>query len=1178
MNGLFNPLIGISEFNQLRQGLKENKNQQMVFGVTSTSRDYIMSGLSAYNNEVTLVIAPGENEAGEIAENLRTFLDCPVYNFPALEILPFQIFAQDKEILRNRIRVLNILQSQDNNNKVIVASTEALMRRLCPKEVFAKAYINLEVGQTQQPSDLLEKLISIGYERVDRVEYAGQVSLRGGILDIYPTDSDVCDMPVRMEFFDDEIDSIRLFDVNTQRSQDKIKRIAIGSAQELVISHDGWKRAQESLLNQYQTQIRKLSRNAQPEIVRQLQESMEDVFEYINNRLYFSGIEQFLPYFYPQVVSLLDYLPENALILIDEPERCKNICESVQKERAETYLQLIARGKALPSQYHTYLDWKYLEHLIRKFRVVYFGLLPRQPKFIRPKTVVNLTSKKIPNYMSKIDNLVKEISHWRRMGYVIIIMVSDQEQAKVILDELRNSNLDAIYVHSVNLEVKAGNIIITNGHISSGFDLINARLAIISEKDIYGQVKKQRRQARTHQKKDFMFIESYADIAIGDYVVHVNHGIGKYMGIVPLDIAGIRKEYLLIKYAGKDKLYVPYDQVGLLQKYLSAEAGVPKLSRLGGSEWAKAKSRVKQAVREMADDLIKLYAKRETMKGFAFSRDSLWQKEFEAGFPFEETPDQLKAIEDVKRDMERQRSMDRLLCGDVGYGKTEVALRAAFKAVMDGKQVAVLVPTTILAQQHYNTFRERFSGYPTRIEMLSRFRTPKEQKQVINDLSKGLVDVVIGTHRLVQNDIKFRDLGLVVVDEEQRFGVAHKEKLKQIKANVDVLTLTATPIPRTLHMSLVGVRDTSILGTPPENRYPVQTYVLEEDPVMIQEAIRREIGRGGQVYFVHNRVMDLNVVASWLKELVPEARFVIAHGQMREHELEQVMIEFMEGNYDVLVCTTIIESGLDISNVNTLIVKEANNFGLAQLYQLRGRVGRSKRVAYAYFTFRKDKILNEVAEKRLSAIREFTEFGSGYKIALRDLEIRGAGNLLGAEQHGFIATVGFDLYCQLLKEAVDEVRGEIVERPVDTVVEIPVEAFIPDHYISDANQKVEIYRRIARNNGEGEIEGIEEELVDRFGDLPDPVQNLIGIARLKNFASKLNIKTISKQQGYYKFQFASAHSLNGESLVQIGNSYAGRIKYNNSEEGFEIRLRLNDTGKLPQQILENLHGFLKKLA
>lgn len=1158
----------------------------MIYGLTSASRDYAMAALASDAAGEVCIVAPAEKEAGEITDNLRNLLDIPVYHFPVLELLPFQIIAQDREILTSRLQVLDAICNQSGSKKLVVTSTEALMRRLCPREIFCTARLDLAVGGHKEPQELLEELLALGYERVDLVESVGQVSWRGGIMDIYPA---TFEQPVRLEFFDDEIDSIRLFDSSTQRSSDKISQVTVGPALELVTGSDGWDRALETVLNQYQLQLRKFSRGQGAKAARAMQDHMQAVLESLENKVFFPGIEQFLPYFYARPATLLDYLPASSLIMLDEPQRCQDIAASIQKERLETYSQLVLKGKALPGQYKGYQDWGPINSLLGKRKVVYFSFLLRRSQSFYLQSVENLTAKLMPSFSGKISMLAEEITHWRRGAYAVVLLTSSAQRCQALVSELRERDVDAFYAPSLEGRVKPGNVAVAVGDISRGFEIVNARLVLVTERDIYGRGKRSRRSRLGRDKpasdkeapgkKEFsQRMEPFVDLKVGDYVVHVNHGIGKYQGVFPLDIAGIRKEYLLIKYYGGDKLYVPSDQVGLLQKYLGAESGAPKLSRLGGNEWSKAKGRVKKAVQEMAGDLIKLYAEREMTKGFAFSPDSLWQQEFEAVFPYEETPDQLKAIDDVKRDMEKGRAMDRLLCGDVGYGKTEVALRAAFKAVMDGKQVAVLVPTTILAQQHYNTFKDRFAGYPVGIEMLSRFRTPKEQRQILEGLAKGVVDVVIGTHRLVQNDVKFHDLGFLVVDEEQRFGVAHKERLKQMRTNVDVLTLTATPIPRTLHMSLVGVRDTSLLETPPENRFPVQTYVLEEDPVMIREAIRREIGRGGQVYFVHNRVMDLDKVAAWVADLVPEARLAVAHGQMREDDLERVMLEFLDGSYDVLVCTTIIESGLDISNVNTLIVKQADNFGLAQLYQLRGRVGRSIRIAYAYFTFQKDKVLNEVAEKRLGAIREFTEFGSGYKIAMRDLEIRGAGNLLGAEQHGHIATVGFDMYCRLLEEAVREARGEVVDHPVDTVVELPVEAYIPDNYIPDPNQKVEVYRRMAKNASDEQLFEIEDELIDRFGDLPAAVQNLIEIARLKYMAGQMKIKSISKQYGYYKFQFAGDHGLNGERLVQVGEFYPGRVRFNNLETEFEIRFKVRDAGMPALHLMEKLQDFLKNLV
>jgi transcription-repair coupling factor (superfamily II helicase) len=800
-------------------------------------------------------------------------------------------------------------------------------------------------------------------------------------------------------------------------------------------------------------------------------------------------------------------------------------------------------------------------------------LLPRQPGFIKPKNIVNFPGKSMQSFLGSIEMLAEEIRRWRSVGNAVVILVSGSQRAQHLISALRDNKVDAFYTGSLEGHLRRGNVVLTAGSLGGGFEFPGGRLVVITESDIYGQ----RRRVRKEWKRSDR-LAPFVDIKVGDYVVHVNHGIGRYLGVMPLTIDGIQKEYLLLKYAGEDKLYVPVDQVGLIQKYLGSEGEPPRLSRLGGTEWARAKGKVKDAVREMAGELLALYAARETMIGHAFGKDTVWQNQFEEVFPYEETPDQLRAIEEIKHDMEQSRPMDRLLCGDVGYGKTEVALRAAFKAVNDGKQVAMLAPTTILAQQHYATFLERMAAYPVKVEVLSRFRTPKEQRQVLQGLVRGTVDVVIGTHRLLQDDVRFKDLGLLIIDEEQRFGVAHKEQMKILRKGVDVLTLSATPIPRTLHMSLVGIRDTSILETPPENRYPVQTFVLEEDPVLIREAIRREMSRDGQVFFVYNRVADLDRVAAWVRGLVPEARIVMAHGQMKEEELEQAMLDFMNREFDVLVCTTIIENGLDLPNVNTLIVKESGMMGLAQLYQLRGRVGRSSRLAHAYFTFRKDRILGEAAEKRLSAIREFTELGSGFKIAMRDLEIRGAGNILGAEQHGHIAAVGFDLYSRLLEDAVREAKGEKAPRVVETTIELPVEAYIPGTYISDTNQKVEIYKRLAGLISSADLSELEDELLDRFGDMPGPARNLLAVAKVRILAGSMKIKTISLLPGQFRLLFSTGHTLTGEALVAAGRRYQNRIKFVDARDEFEIKFRFTGDQSDSKHLLSQLEDLLIKLS
>jgi len=1187
MRGLLKNISNTAEYSSLMKAFDTGCRQQQVFGLTGAQRNLLVAALAEQACPAALVITAGEAEAGQVYDDLASLLPgAQIEQFPVYELLPYHVLAHGKEVLSGRLRVLESFCTPSPSPSaerghpfcegmspiIVVAPVEALLRRLSPPEVFTSMRIELGVGDRFEPGDLAGRLVAMGFERVDLVESPGHFSTRGGIVDVYPPTRN---MPVRLEFFDDEVDSIRNFEVGSQRSGDKLNRLVIFPAREFVVSGETWPLGRGAVRAEYRIQQRKLSRAGDPAALRFFEEHFGRLTDMLSDGVYFPGLELFLPYFYPRPVSLLDYLPGAAPVFLYEPGKIREIVQSIQRERAETYADLLAGGKVLPGQIKGYMEWDDFIGGVAARRAVYFSLLPRQAPFIRPQNIINFTAKSMHSFMGRTDMLAGEIRNWRRNGNAVVLLVTGKDRGSHLLDTLRDEKVDLYYISSLDREVQAGNVVIAHGHLSGGFELVNARLVVITEGEIFGQRKRKRRE---QQRESESRLEPFTDLKTGDYVVHVNHGIGRYQGIVPLDIGDIRKEYLLIKYAGEDKLYVPTDQVGLLQKYLGAEADAPKLSKLGGAEWTRVKNRVREAVRDIAQDLLELYAARETIQGYAYGPDTVWQREFEDSFPYEETADQTKAIGEVKRDMESPRTMDRLLCGDVGYGKTEVALRAAFKAVMEGKQVAVLVPTTILAQQHYNTFRERFSRYPVQVEMLSRFRTHREQRQILSGLAAGRIDIVIGTHRLVQDDIAFKDLGLVVVDEEQRFGVSHKEKLKQLRNTVDVLTLTATPIPRTLHMSLVGVRDTSLLETPPENRFPVQTYVLEEDPVLIREAIRRELNRDGQVYFVHNRVADLDRVANWIKSLAPEARVITAHGQMGEEVLEQIMLDFIDGAYDILVCTTIIESGLDIPNVNTLIVKEANNFGLAQLYQLRGRVGRANRLAYAYLTFRKDRVINEVAEKRMAAIREFTEFGSGYKIAMRDLEIRGAGNLLGAEQHGHIAAVGFDLYCRLLEEAVQEARGQKVEQLVDTVVELPVEAYIPADYITDANQKVELYRRIASLRREDGVPELEEELVDRFGDLPAPVLNLLRVARIRVVAGRLRIKSISRQSGFYRLLFAGSHNLTGEKLVAIGERYRHRVKFSNTESDFEIRFKFREAGRSPDEQLRELERFLQIMA
>ncbi len=1168
MQGLFQPLMQTDQFKRLSQGLDKQLKRQAVIGLSGSQRSFLIGGIARRRNVPVLVVTPGDAEAIALVDELAAFLpESRICYFPTWQLLPFQVLAHDQEAPSRRLEVLGALGGGDN--VIVVSPIEALLRRLSPPDVFLNTKIRIKVGEKVDLRELKLRLLDFGYEYVDLVEGRGQFSSRGGIIDIFPLNFK---RPFRIEFFDEEVDSIRFFDEESQRSEENVQEITFFTARELVSNKEIRAAALKRIEADYQNQLNKPKRAGSSEAGDNLVEFAEAIILQLQEGFYSPGWEQLLPYFYPRPVTLFDYLPADCPVFVDDPVRIKEIVESIGKEREQIYTELMMNGKVLSMQSGGYVDWRYIEEALSRFRIICLFLLQRQSQDVIFQNIVSFTARSKRVFHGHLETLFEEIKHFIKMNYLIVLVIGGKKRALHLQESLIDAGINPFTTEDLNQELKSGQVVLTTGALKEGFEFISCNLVVITEKEIFSRPVKNQRERPRRSKH----LESFADLKIGDFVVHQNHGIGRYQGIVSLEIESIQKEYLLVQYAGEDRLYVPTDQVGLVQKYLGAEAEIPRLSRLGGSEWSRVKGRVKEAVREMAGELLALYAARQKLPGYAFNPDTVWQREFEASFPYEETPDQLRTVEEVKADMEKVRPMDRLLCGDVGYGKTEVALRAAFKAVTEGKQVAVLVPTTILAQQHYNTFTDRFNGFPVSVEMLSRFRSAQEQRQVISDLSSGKVDIVIGTHRLVQEDIVFKDLGLVVVDEEQRFGVAHKERLKKIKENVDVLTLTATPIPRTLHMSMVGVRDTSLIQTPPENRFPVQTYVLEEDAVLIREAIRREIGRRGQVYFVHNRIVDLDSVACWLQGLVPEARITVAHGQMREDELEQVMFDFVNYEYDVLVCTTIIENGMDISNVNTLIVKDAQNLGLAQLYQLRGRVGRSNKLAYAYFTFPRNRIISEVAEKRLAAIREFTEFGSGYKIAMKDLEIRGAGNLLGPEQHGHIAAVGFELYCRLLEEAVLEAKGETVVRPVDTSVEMPVEAYIPGSYVPDPDQKIDLYRRLASFRREDEALDLEEELVDRYGDQPEPVRNLLMIARSKALASQVGVKNLTGHAGGYRMQFHGQHSLSGEKLVDIVRHYQNQVKFSNSD-GFEIRLKTRISPLDPVSYLAFIEDFLRRL-
>ena len=1152
------------DFQSTVTGVKTGLKEQLVAGLSGTARMLYVAALFQEVKRPILLICHNLNQAQKVTEDLQEILSKEeVLLYPANELVTTEIAMAGQETLGEKIDVLT--RMIQGFNGVLVVPFSGLRKLFLPKKVFQDSYITLKVGQVREIDSLTTRLVNVGYQRVEMVEKPGEYSVRGGIVDIYPV---YFEHPIRVEWFDDEVDSIRPFSVSDQRSFDKWEEVVISPAQELFASPDQLYQAGEKvekLLGE------RLSVTKDTELREKLNQSIGYEIEQLKNGAYFTGMYKYISQIYPECQSLLDYMSRDALLILDEPNRIIESARQMEREEGEWQTVLLQQGEFLPQLKISFS----FDEVIEKsdHPRVYLSLFMRKIPGIQPQNVIQIVCRSMQQFHGQMHVLKTEWERWEKSNYRVVFLASSEERMDRLERVLNDYGMNAGKDISGQVPLP-GKPMICLGNLQNGFEMNRIRLAVITESEVFTQ--KQRR-TRRHAKMDHAEkIKDYQELKPGDYVVHVNHGIGKYIGIETLEVGGMHKDYLHIQYAGNDKLYVPVEQIDQVQKYVGSEEKTPKVYSLGGSEWSKVKNKVRSSVQDIAQDLIELYAKRQQAKGYAFSKDTPYQREFEAMFPYEETPDQLRSVEEIKGDMESSQPMDRLLCGDVGYGKTEVAIRAAFKATMDGKQVAVLVPTTILAQQHYETFRERFSDFPVQIHVLSRFRTRKEQKETMEGLKKGTVDVVIGTHRLLSKDIQFKDLGLLIIDEEQRFGVKHKEKIKQLKHNIDVLTLSATPIPRTLHMAMMGVRDLSVIETPPENRFPVQTYVLEYSGALVREAVERELARGGQVYFLYNQVHNIEQMADQIRLLIPEARVAVAHGQMQESELEKVMLDFLDGDYDVLVSTTIIETGVDIPNVNTLIIYDADKMGLSQLYQLRGRVGRSNRIAYAYFTYQRDKVLSETAEKRLQAIKEFTELGSGFKIAMRDLSIRGAGNILGAEQHGHIATVGFELYSQMLKEAIEELKGKKpAKEEAEPAIELNVDAYLPSGYIGDEKQKIELYKKIRAITTLNEVTDLEEEIEDRFGDLPDPVQMLLKISKIKAYAIMYGMESVEQKDGDIMIRLRPEQNdrIDGQKLFKIAQDFLGKIRFSTGEK---IGIIFKTKGMPHKQALEMIEQFLLK--
>ncbi|MDD3839001.1 MAG: transcription-repair coupling factor [Clostridia bacterium] len=1134
---LYYPLAQSKEYMEIIQGIEDGRMPVSISGLEDSQKNYILSSIIRKKKVNSLIITYSEEQAKKIFNDMQFFLNSDVCLFPEKELTFYNIQAHSNEMIAQRLSVIKRIMEDDD--LTVVASITSILPRLSPMEYYRRFMVVLEEGMEVDRDKLIETLINAGYERMDIVEGKGQFSVKGGIIDVF---SLISENPFRIEFFDDEIYSIREFDVLSQRSINMLNSIHISPAKEILIPKGVMEKSADKIEKSLEKRLKGLEESGNNQIAELLYDRTTQAIEHLRKGIYFENIENFLPFYFEQKTTLLDFFDNSKdYLILDEPDRIREKSRLYAEQFYNDVKDQLNKGAILPEQSELICDYDELLIDFQNFGVISLSTLPKRYKDIKPLKVGSFVMRHIPSFQGKLSLLIDELKQMKDEGYRTLILSGTVKRGKNLCDSLNKNGIESFFMEKAeDISFMPGQIVVCTGSITKGFQFPAAGVGIISDREVFSIQKKRTFPRKQKDRKNFNI---FTELSIGDYVVHETNGIGKYIGVKQLKVQGRTKDYLYIKYSGQDKLYVPTDQMHLIQKYVSEEGKTPRLSKLGSSEWAKTKSKVKKSIQEMAEQLLQLYAKRSTAKGYAFQKDTEWQKQFEDLFPYEETEDQLQAIQEVKQDMESYEPMDRLLCGDVGYGKTEVALRAAFKAVMDGKQVAVLVPTTVLAQQHFNTFCERFSMFPFNIEMMSRFKTQSEQREIVKQLKKGLVDVVIGTHRLLQSDIRYKDLGLLIIDEEQRFGVSHKEKIKEIRKNIDVLTLTATPIPRTLHMSLTGIRDMSIIESPPEDRYPVQTYVVEYDESLVKDAVMREINRGGQVFFVYNVVRSIERMASSLSKLLPDIKIAIAHGQMGERELERVMLEFSQNKYDLLVCTSIIENGLDLQNVNTIILYDADKFGLSQLYQLKGRVGRTNRLAYAYFTYRKDKILTEIAEKRLNAIKEFTEFGSGFKIAMRDLEIRGAGNILGAEQHGHIVSVGYDLYCKLLDQTVKQLKGEKIEEQVETNIDLDVDAYIDDNYIEDTRQKLEIYKKIASIESMEDKYEIEKEIKDRFGEIPEVTRNLIRISYIKAVAQNLDIQSITQDKKGFVLKFKSMDKLDKSVFARIANEYRRKLTF-----------------------------------
>jgi len=1146
MNTILGELGKNPKFCEYIKSIENKKSPIAISGLTDMGMVQMLAATKEFSKKPICIITYNEIQARKIVEDLNYFTDNVIY-LPKKEIVTYDYVAESKDLPYERIEALNKIQELKTG--IVVTTVEAAIQKMISKKELYKNTLKFEIGNEYKLEDIKQKLVDLGYVRCDLIEGRGQFSVRGGIVDISISEQ----KGLRIEFWGDEVDSIRYFNIVSQRSTENVEKAKLYPAHEYL------------LVEKIDTVLDEIKNTIYAD---EIQEQVNQDIEIIKNGNHISKIDRYLNSFYENQETVLDYLSENFIIALDEINKINQRLENVNLDSQNVITLLMEKGRIAPDALKDLCNYQEFEEKLENRQKIYLEKFDDEIKIQAEKYKWVYKEKNF--YKSEIEILFKELLKAQEAKKKIYILAETKEKAKKICALLDENEIINKYEEKLNQTIIVKNteslVTVSVGKLSAGFECFDLnQLVITSQELIEGEKRKTYKTSAFKQGEKVVF----ADLKVGDYVVHKNYGIGIFIGVNTIKADGTTKDYIKIKYYGDDVLYVPTNQLDSIRKYIGGDEGGLKVNKLGSKEWLKTKARVKNNLREVAKELIELYAKREKMRGHAFAKDTPWQMQFEDSFPYQETDDQLRCIDEVKKDMESDKPMDRLLCGDVGYGKTEVAIRAAFKAVMSGKQVAYLAPTTVLAEQQYKEFRERMSEFGIKVEVLNRFRTKKQQTEIIKKLKIGEVDVVVGTHRILSEDVEFKDLGLLIIDEEHRFGVKAKEKIKHYKTNVDVLTMTATPIPRTLHMSIVGVRDMSVIYEPPYNRKPVQTYVLEYDKEVIREAITKELERKGQVFYLFNNVERIMQKADEIANLIPEAKVTYAHGQMTGHEIEDIMEEFVEGKTDVLICTTILESGIDIPNANTIIVENADRMGLAQLYQIRGRVGRSDRQGYAYITYKRDKLLSEVADKRLKAIKEFTEFGSGFKIAMRDLEIRGAGSLLGEIQHGHLEQVGYDTYCNLLDEVIKEIQGEIVTPEIDVQIDLDATCYIPDTYISDSSQKIEMYQNIALCKNEEDIQNVIDEMIDRFGNMPKEIENLIEIARIKNLCKKLKISKVQGKRNFVVFIFEP-----GEINIDINElvkRYKNRIKFTQGIKP-QITLSLNNVSEI--KMLQEVKEFL----